>query len=128
MRISKRDFQENKVHPIFRKTNISYPMIRTRCAYQEIRNVRFSENCACFVFLKEPFWDSPFCLITDEYIMEKVFISTVATFNNNWRNKKIYLLTHFSPIHPFSAPWKHQKTVRFCDVFRGYRKGALWTN
>ena len=29
-------------------------------------HVRFSENLACFVFLKHPFWDSPFCLITDE--------------------------------------------------------------
>ena len=36
------------------------------CAYQGVRNVRFSENLACFVFLKHPFWDSPFCLITDE--------------------------------------------------------------
>ena len=31
-----------------------------------VRNVRFSENLACFVLLKHPFWDSPFCLITDE--------------------------------------------------------------
>ena len=36
------------------------------CAYQGIRNVRFSENLVCFVFLKHLFWDSPFCLITDE--------------------------------------------------------------
>ena len=36
------------------------------CAYQGVRNVCFSENLACFVFLKHPFWDSPFCLITDE--------------------------------------------------------------
>ena len=28
----------------------------------------FSENLACFVFLKHPFWDSPFCLITDDMI------------------------------------------------------------
>ena len=49
--ISKRVFQENKARQIFRKTNISYPLIRTR-AYQGIRNVRFSENLACFVFLK----------------------------------------------------------------------------
>ena len=28
-------------------------------------NVRFSENLMCFVFMKHPFWDSPFCLITD---------------------------------------------------------------
>ena len=39
-RISKRVFQENKAHA---------------CAYQGVRNVRFSENLACFVFLKYPF-------------------------------------------------------------------------
>ena len=39
---------------------------RLWCAYQGIRNVRFSENLACFFFMKHPFWDSPFCLITDE--------------------------------------------------------------
>ena len=29
-------------------------------------NVRFSENLACFAFLLPQFWDSPFCIITDE--------------------------------------------------------------
>ena len=43
-----------------------------------------------------------------------------------------YPLTHFLSMHPFSTPWKHQKTVRFLNVlrvsvFRGYRKGALGT-
>ena len=67
-RILKRVFQENKARQIFRKTNISYPLIRTRtCAYQEVRNVRFSENLACFVFLKHPFWDLPVYLITDDF-------------------------------------------------------------
>ena len=28
----------------------------------------------------------------------------------------------------FSIPWKHQKTVRFSDVFRGSKKGELGTN
>ena len=64
-RISKRVFQENKVHQIFRKTNISHYLIRTRYfpvvfglnteithAYQGVRNVRFLENLASFVFLK----------------------------------------------------------------------------
>ena len=37
------------------------------CAYQGVRNICFSENLACFVFLKHLFSDSPFCLITDEY-------------------------------------------------------------
>ena len=35
------------VHKIFRKTNIYYPLIRTRtCAYQRVRNVSFPENFA----------------------------------------------------------------------------------
>ena len=43
--MSKRVFQENKARHIFRKTNISYPLILTRtCAYQGVRNVHFSEN------------------------------------------------------------------------------------
>ena len=40
------------------------------CAYQGVRNVRLSEGLACFVFLKHPFWDSPFCLITDVVFFE----------------------------------------------------------
>ena len=50
-----------------KKKNISYTLIRTcTYAYQGIRNVRFSEILACFVFLLPPFRDSPFYLITDE--------------------------------------------------------------
>ena len=39
---------------------------RTR-AYQGVRNVHFSENLACFVFLKHPFWDSPIFFITEDF-------------------------------------------------------------
>ena len=49
----RRILKENKARRIFRKTNI-YPLIRTR-TYQGVRNVRFSENLACFVFLKHSF-------------------------------------------------------------------------
>ena len=38
------------------------------------------------------------------------------------------LLTHSFPMHPFSTPWKHQKTLRFSDVLRRQRKDALGTN
>ena len=31
-------------------------------------------------------------------------------------------------MHHFSTPWKHQKTLRFSDVFRRLREGALGTN
>ena len=64
-RISKRVFQENKARQIFQKTNISYPLIRTRTsAYQGVKMFVFSENLTCFAFLKLRFWNSPFCLIT----------------------------------------------------------------
>ena len=51
--------------------HFAYP--RT-CAYQGLRNIRFWENLTCFVLLKDPFWDSSFCLITDE-IQELSFLS-----------------------------------------------------
>ena len=55
-RISKRVFQESKARQNSRKTNISYPLIRTRtCAYQGVRNFYFSEILACFAFLKHTF-------------------------------------------------------------------------
>ena len=34
-------------------------------------------------------------------------------------------LIHLLPMHPFSTPWKHQKTLWFSDVLRGWGKGAL---
>ena len=54
-RISKRVFQENKACQIFRKMNISYPLIiSTRtCAHQGVRNVRFSKF-GVFCFLETP--------------------------------------------------------------------------
>ena len=35
-------------------------------AYQGIRIVLFSENLACFIFLKHPFWDLSFCPVTED--------------------------------------------------------------
>ena len=31
-------------------------------------------------------------------------------------------------MYPFSTLWKHEKTLRFSDVFTGQRKGTLLTN
>ena len=70
--ISKRLFQENKARQIFRKINISYPLIRTcTCTYQGLRNVHFSENLTRILFLKNSFWNSLFCHITEEIIYGK---------------------------------------------------------
>ena len=82
-RISERVFQEKNARQIFRKIKISYPLISTRtCAYQGVRNVNFSENLACFVFLKQPFWDSSFCLITDDFVHSNVFL--LSTKRPSW--------------------------------------------
>ena len=37
-------------------------------------------------------------------------------------------LTDYSPVLLFGTPWKHQKTFRFSDVFRGYRKATSGCN
>ena len=50
--------------------------------------------------------------------LERVNILTVNHSN----------LTHSVPMHTFSNPRKHQKTVRFSDVFRRQRKEELGTN
>ena len=74
--ISKRVIQENKARHIFRKNNIFQPLIRT------VKNVRFSENLTCFIFLKFPFWDPPFCLITDE--LASISNMSVVIDTNFW--------------------------------------------
>ena len=56
------------------------------CAYQGVRNVCFSDNLACFVFLKHSFWDSPFCLITDN----KATCFLYVTCQSNTNRKKNY--------------------------------------
>ena len=42
--------------------------------------------------------------------------------DNHFTSFSVTLLTHLFLMHPFSSPWKHQKTVRFSDIFRGKRK------
>ena len=37
-------------------------------------------------------------------------------------------LTHYSPVLLFYTPWNDQKTFRFSDVFRGYRKATPGCN
>ena len=61
-RISKRVFQENKARQISRKTNISYPLIRTR-TYQTYEMFVFGKIwCALFSW-NTRFKISPFVLL-----------------------------------------------------------------
>ena len=109
--ISKRVFRENKTCQIFRKTNIS----RT-CAYQRVRNVRFSENLTCFVFLKHPFWDLPFCLITNEISWWKFWWKIVSSF---------WPLTIFTK-RPIRDLWKSPKYVNDVLKFVKQRASQGW--
>ena len=59
-----------------------YARIRARI---RVRNVRFSRNLTYFVFLKHPFLDSPFCLITDETFC--LFIGSASLFLWQWFEK-----------------------------------------
>ena len=57
------------------------------------RNVCFSENLACFVFLKHPFWDSPFCLIADE--LKLIFLKFVTSNSTGLLLKRTSFLFMF---------------------------------
>ena len=108
-RISKRVFQENKARQIFRKTDISYPLIRTRTyAYQGVRNIPFSENLACCVFLKLSVWDSSFCLITDD--IKDLWLRISAEIANVFHMLAIFgKITH----HRYLIRYK----VRLCYLY-----------
>ena len=80
-RISKQVFQENKARQIFRKTNIFYPLIRTRtCAYQGVKNNRFwfFGKFQVLCFLETPVLRFSFFLITNDlplYIQKTLYNS-----------------------------------------------------
>ena len=67
-------FKKAKLAKISEKQTFLTPRYAHAC--KEVRNVCFSEILACFDFLKHPFWDSPFCLITD--VLCQVFLLCVC--------------------------------------------------
>ena len=109
-RISKRVFHENKARQIFRKTNISYPLIRIRtCSYQGVRNVRFSENLACFVFFETPvlrfalslyYWLYVMLMITNsieprmgKLILDQLIVTNCSEFHNGLLDSYFFKLS-----------------------------------
>ena len=70
-RISKRVLQKNKEPQIFRKTNISYPLIRTRtCPYQGGEKCSFFQKIWCALFSYNTYFEIRlFTLLpTDSYL------------------------------------------------------------
>ena len=54
-----------------------------------------------------------------------IYFLVLWLFRSYWQNTS---LTHFKPMLHFYTPWKHKKTRRFSDVFRGYGSGPLVEN
>ena len=52
----------------------------------------------------------------------------VCVLPNFLGGKNLKSLTYSFPMRIFSTHWKNQKTLRFSDVFRACKKGALGTN
>ena len=49
-----------------------------------------------------------------------IFIYNIIIFTGRINSGAITSkLTHSVSMHPFSNPWKHQKTFQFSDIFRG---------
>ena len=124
-------FQENKIRQIFRKTNIFYPL---KCAYQGVRNVYFSENLTCFVFLKHRFDIRLFALLPTIYVMSHISWVNNSTFWKGWNEYPLILkilpetaLNSFKPVIPFWAPLKTLENLRISDVLRGYIEREHWS-
>ena len=59
-------FKKTKHAKFSEKRTFTHTLVRVRIRGSEM--FVFSENLACFVFLERPFWDSLFCLITDDLL------------------------------------------------------------
>ena len=115
-----------------------------------MRNI-YSLDC----FQKRPFfhWSFLFVFFAFLYIVKEIFsrnnytakgkrlqfsLNRFSNIQDMFHEKNVLIvffawmvfitLTFSFPMHPFSSPWKHQQTVRFSDVLRGWRKDALGTN
>ena len=96
-----------------------YAHLRT-CVYQEVKNVRFSENLTCFVFLKHPFWDSPLYFITEaETIREKTFsysifhssITSGAYYFQIWNLSYVNKILIFQELLPLPRKLIHTEHI-----------------
>ena len=59
--------------------------------------------------------------------MDVLLLGNQSHFRKKWGTflaSFLMTLAHSFPMHPFSTPWKHQKTVRFFD-FQGIKKGCI---
>ena len=83
--------------------------------FSEKRIFRFSENLACFVFFKHPFWDAPFCPITDILSFELVSWLFLWYLGENGQMPQYYIILLYVIYH-ILFPWFFWLTMRFWPV------------
>ena len=80
----------------------------------------------CFRFMKQPFADVLrkiiVCKTHRKRLVPEYFFFSIKLRPLGWN-----FINYSFPRHPFSTPWKDQKTLRFSDVLKGQRKGTLGT-
>ena len=109
--------------------------IKLLCKFIEITLRHGCSPVICCIFLEHHFLRTPpdgcFCQQLRLSRWRHCILNIVAIRKINLRDRlKVspLILTHPFPMHPFSTPRKHEKTVRCSNVFKGQRKGALRTN
>ena len=125
--------QSNALERSVRRAPISFPLSMASLKFSIIT----TGKCWVPYSFQQPHWFGnsilQYSIRTQPNICDRAFFAkivnaminrplTIAQKRRGYRH-----LTHSFPMHPFSAPWKHQKTVRSSDVSRGYRKGILGT-
>ena len=97
-------FKKTKPIKFPEKWTFLTPLMRTcTCAYQGVRNVHFSENLTCFVFLKYPLCDSQF--------------KNRPRKNCSFKNGMERLWGQFIPIIPKRFCWHCTKNEVFHEGF-----------
>ena len=87
------------------------------CAYQEVKNVCFSKNLTSFVFLKHPFFDSAFYLITDAVVKSSKYVLILTQSSQNTPVEKFIFDENKS--HPAAAKfWLYLNITYFPEQFQ----------
>ena len=115
----KQVLQESKTRQIFRKNEqFQLPDTLIYVCVSGAKKCSFFGNLVCFVFLWRPFWDSSFCLITDE--LGPFYPQTLT--KDLYCKKKLSL--NFFPLGLYEqlqngVLWKNISPIYFVQVYSG---------
>ena len=113
-------------------SNYLFPWIAVESLWEiGIKNVRFSENLECFVFLKHLFWDSPFWLTSVPWTFP--LLTAHFNFSNIARRKFCALCPFLKPHWNFNNNWPINKVIcsdilkNILEVIHRILTSCLWS-